>query len=279
MKIDVDALAQEIRRVDGNHSLGAGALAEALMPFLSAALSEQTLPVRVQALEWKEDWGGSFDDIPEWRADTPWGRLTASMAGHRTPGGVRYERHHEVPADLKAALNTARAIAATALDALVDVPAVESEPVAWVIPGDDNANSFGFIDAMAWEVGEFTRPLYAHPPRSSLTQSEEGWRTMKTAPKDGSKFDVWCVNPEHPEAYGVRFNNVQMRGDGSGFGFVMYLRDGVYWQYLDAREPDSILPAWNPTHWMPLPTPPSPYGEGCPAAGYTERLVIPQEAK
>jgi hypothetical protein len=34
--VDVDALAQEIRRVDGNHSLGAGALAEALMPFLSA---------------------------------------------------------------------------------------------------------------------------------------------------------------------------------------------------------------------------------------------------
>lgn len=36
-RIDVDALAQEIRRVDGSHSLGAGALAEALMPFLCAA--------------------------------------------------------------------------------------------------------------------------------------------------------------------------------------------------------------------------------------------------
>ena len=33
---DVDDLAQEIRRVDGSHSLGAGALAEALMPFFSA---------------------------------------------------------------------------------------------------------------------------------------------------------------------------------------------------------------------------------------------------
>jgi hypothetical protein len=33
-ELDVDALAQEIRRVDGNRSLGAGALAEALMPFL-----------------------------------------------------------------------------------------------------------------------------------------------------------------------------------------------------------------------------------------------------
>jgi hypothetical protein len=31
----VDALAQEIRRVDGSNSLGAGALAEALMPFVT----------------------------------------------------------------------------------------------------------------------------------------------------------------------------------------------------------------------------------------------------
>lgn len=36
--LDVDALAQEIRRVDGKHDLGAGALAQALMPFLSAYL-------------------------------------------------------------------------------------------------------------------------------------------------------------------------------------------------------------------------------------------------
>jgi hypothetical protein len=32
--LTVDGLAQEIRRVDGNHSLGAGALAEAIMPYL-----------------------------------------------------------------------------------------------------------------------------------------------------------------------------------------------------------------------------------------------------
>lgn len=52
-ELTIDALAQEIRHVDGNHSLGAGALAEALMPFLTAALSaEQTQPVAVKALEW-----------------------------------------------------------------------------------------------------------------------------------------------------------------------------------------------------------------------------------
>lgn len=41
----VDDLAQEIRRVDGNHSLGAGALAEALMPFITAYLSASAEPV------------------------------------------------------------------------------------------------------------------------------------------------------------------------------------------------------------------------------------------
>lgn len=37
--MDVDALAQEIRCVDGSNSLGAGELAEALMPFIARALA------------------------------------------------------------------------------------------------------------------------------------------------------------------------------------------------------------------------------------------------
>lgn len=38
--LDVDALSQEIRRVDGNNNLGAGALAEALVPFISGAYAD-----------------------------------------------------------------------------------------------------------------------------------------------------------------------------------------------------------------------------------------------
>jgi hypothetical protein len=44
--VSVDALAQEIRRVDGRHTLGAGALAEALLPFLTA-LRQPVVPVGV----------------------------------------------------------------------------------------------------------------------------------------------------------------------------------------------------------------------------------------
>ncbi|NYT67939.1 hypothetical protein [Pusillimonas noertemannii] len=36
--LNVDDLAQEIRRVDGKHDLGAGALAEALLPFIEQAV-------------------------------------------------------------------------------------------------------------------------------------------------------------------------------------------------------------------------------------------------
>jgi len=40
---------------------------------------------------------------------------------------------------------------------------LKPQPVAWVIPGDGNANDKGFIDAMAWQEGEFTQPLYTEP--------------------------------------------------------------------------------------------------------------------
>lgn len=45
-------------------------------------------------------------------------------------------------------------------------PCASSEPVAWVIPGDDQADSAGFIWARAFRDGEFSEPLYrATPPR------------------------------------------------------------------------------------------------------------------
>ena len=48
--IDVDALANEIRRVDGDHSLGAGALAEALSPYILALIEVERAKVREEAL-------------------------------------------------------------------------------------------------------------------------------------------------------------------------------------------------------------------------------------
>lgn len=58
----------------------------------------------IKPLEWREDWGGTLDNIPEWRANTPIGTLTVSIAGHRDESGRRYERHSDVPNDLKSRL-------------------------------------------------------------------------------------------------------------------------------------------------------------------------------
>ncbi len=51
--VDVDALANEIRRVNGSNNLGAGALAEALVPFLYQIVTKpvDVATVRRQALE------------------------------------------------------------------------------------------------------------------------------------------------------------------------------------------------------------------------------------
>lgn len=61
----VDKLAQEIRRVDGNHSLGAGALAEALMPFIEAALS--AAPTAEPGQDVPQELADRCRDVLEWK--------------------------------------------------------------------------------------------------------------------------------------------------------------------------------------------------------------------
>lgn len=100
-------------------------------------------------------------------------------------------------------------------------------------------------------------------PNKQPAPAPVGWRPIETAPTDSTKFDAWCVPPESPEM-GVRFTDVQMRGDGSGFGYVVHTAKGVVWQYLDARDEGAGFPAWIPTHWMPLPPAPdtAPHTDG-----------------
>lgn len=58
----------------------------------------------IKALEWIESWGGYNDDIPGWQAQTPFGRISVSLAGHRSADGSRYDAHKEVPESLLADL-------------------------------------------------------------------------------------------------------------------------------------------------------------------------------
>ena len=85
------------------------------------------------------------------------------------------------------------------------------------------------------------------------------WQPIETAPRDGRKFDAWCIRREGANVqHGVRIPDVQMRGDGSGFGFITHLHNGVMWNYLDARNRnEAIFPPWIPVFWTPLPDPPT----------------------
>ena len=75
-----------------------------------------------------------------------------------------------------------------------------------------------------WE----TRALYAAPP----TAQAEGWRTIETAPRDGT----------------------EVLADTSGLGRVV-----VYWDDEESQWGTGLgyLDRGAPTHWMPLPPPPT----------------------
>ncbi|WP_313522625.1 hypothetical protein [Shinella sp.] len=81
--------------------------------------------------------------------------------------------------DASALIDRVEAFLLRIRSALVDVPAVESEPVAWAYPEtlariQAKREKFEQHTLSLERCGNFTVPLYAHPPRSSLIQSEEG---------------------------------------------------------------------------------------------------------
>ena len=76
------------------------------------------------------------------------------------------------------------------------------------------------------------------------------WRPKSTIPTDGTRIDVCCCHPDNPNLQ-VRFTDVQMRGDKSGFGIVINNTDEVNWEYIERDGP--LYPKWIITHWMHIP--------------------------
>jgi Lar family restriction alleviation protein len=136
--------------------------------------------------------------------------------------------------------------------------AVTDEPFAWVIPGSDTANDRGFIDAMAWEEGEFSKPLYAHPPLdtrpSPAPAAVEAWQPISTAPKDGTEVLLWA------ESWGMTWG-VQI---GHFDAFKWVVSEGAVSENDEDFDPEAEIDEndfddetnLGPTHWMPLPAPP-----------------------
>lgn len=159
MKITVDTLAQEIRRVDGNHSLGAGALAEALMPFLAALAAQTQQGVEVKKLEWRDGFAHTAFGLYYYIDPTEDGFILEKHEGASTSKSL-YPYGKEAKAAAQSDYET------RIRSALVDVPAVESEPVAYPIRVVNDA----VVDRYGAPVA--AQADRAHPPRSLSNEGE-----------------------------------------------------------------------------------------------------------
>ena len=74
------------------------------------------------------------------------------------------------------------------------------------------------------------------------------WQTIETAPKDGTHVIGWF--PEFGKAG-------KARQTAPSYAENVYW-NGVEWSWVQ----DGDTPIHQPTHWMPLPAPPSEGGEG-----------------
>jgi len=70
------------------------------------------------------------------------------------------------------------------------------------------------------------------------------WLPIKTAPKDGTRVDLWGINHLHYARMGRRVVNVSW---GAVRDWAGNERDD--WQTGHGED-------FEPTHWMPLPPPP-----------------------
>lgn len=72
------------------------------------------------------------------------------------------------------------------------------------------------------------------------------WQPIETAPKDGTKVDLWGVNMLSWDKHGERIVNV-------GWGAVVCWFGVEREDWRHGRGED-----FKPTHWMPIPPAPTP---------------------
>jgi len=88
------------------------------------------------------------------------------------------------------------------------------------------------------DVGENENALIID--RTLLAGVVAGWKTINSAPKDGTMILIWCPIMAGEKMHIVRWNG--MRGK---------------FPWEDPAGESSAIAANMPTHWMPLPLPPA----------------------
>lgn len=80
--------------------------------------------------------------------------------------------------------------------------------------------------------------------RALQDERDGGWQDIATAPKDGTRVDLWCIDHLHYAKQGQRVVNVAW---GPVRDWMGTERDD--WQHGHGED-------FQPTHWRPLPSPP-----------------------
>jgi GTP:adenosylcobinamide-phosphate guanylyltransferase len=83
----------------------------------------------------------------------------------------------------------------------------------------------------------------------------EAWQPIETAPKDGSKVDLWVTIPAR-QVTGCGYNRVP----------DCWFSDGKWWIYDETKYASNAAncrsEVWNVSHWMPIPAAPLPATQG-----------------
>lgn len=98
---------------------------------------------------------------------------------------------------------------------------------------------------------ELSEPCAALPAAGGEASKREAeWQPIETAPKDGSRCDVWSVYTDAYETRGQRYVGAQYREHEAAW-FDLY-GNKLDWSEID--EEDDMKPRGRKTtHWMPIP--------------------------
>lgn len=91
----------------------------------------------------------------------------------------------------------------------------------------------------------------------ALKREESAWRTMEGAPKDGNPVDLWFGDHRAPDAWWGRPHHEC--GEAGQHCDCHPSYDG-WCDYLGYLTGEEGTEESEPTHWMPLPTPPQASG-------------------
>lgn len=123
----------------------------------------------------------------------------------------------------------------------------ELEPVAWVVPGNDNASDYGFFDAMAWQEGEFSLPLVTlSSAQEAIDKREERIRELEATIKQ-MKADHACEVTDMATRF--RAVNVERLSEQLGAD-VFALRDRAEAAEARVKELEAALVEGRATVWL-----------------------------